>query len=227
MFLSDIKQESPCGGLRGRLGRLSRLQTLWMNTALWCLHDCVYSPPLLFTQIQTQVCFSLSKQSLSQAFENPSCNAERFKFSGLTEAIQTNSRTSSGLGDHMVKQTWCWGLLWSRRCRSTKNKLVYGVVLSKVGAKSKLPNPFNRPHGSILVTLPPSLPLLSAALWTFFDVRILTARKVCLLVKRASGTNCPTRFVFFKLAAGNFILVSHQCQVWYQCQRNQTTLMRW
>lgn len=40
--------------------------------------DCVYSPPLLFTQIQTQVCFSLSKQSLSQAFENPSCNAERF-----------------------------------------------------------------------------------------------------------------------------------------------------
>lgn len=40
--------------------------------------DCVYSPPLPCTQIQTQVCFSLSKQSLSQAFENPSCNAERF-----------------------------------------------------------------------------------------------------------------------------------------------------
>lgn len=164
---------------------------------------CIFPTTALLacTQIQTQVCFSLSKQSLSQAFENPSCNAERFKFSGLAEAIQTNSRTSSGLGDHMVKQTWCWGLLWSRRCRATKNKLVYGVVLSKVGAesKSKLPNPFNRPHGSILVTLPPSLPLLSAALWTFFDVRILTARKVCLLVKRASGTNRPTRFVFFNL----------------------------
>lgn len=233
MFLSDIKQESPCGGLRGRLGRLSRLQRHYEWTPLCdvCSWLCIFPTTALLacTQIQTQVCFSLSKQSLSQAFENPSCNAERFKFSGLTEAIQTNSRTSSRLGDHMVKQTWCWGLLWSRRCRATKNKLVYGVVLSKVGAesKSKLPNPFNRPHGSILVTLPPSLPLLSAALWTFFDVRILTARKVCLLVKRASGTNCPTRFVFFKLAAGNFILVSHQCQVWYQCQRNQTTLMRW
>lgn len=182
-------------------GAVGQTSETWMNTAVMSAADCVYSPPLLCTQIQTQVCFNLSKQSLSQAFENPSCNAERFNFSSLTEAIQTNSRTSSRLGDHMVKQTWCWGLLWSRRCRSTKNKLVYGVVLSKVGAesKSKLLDPFNRPHGSILVTLPPSLPLLSEALWTFFDVRILTARKVCLLVKRASGTNCLTRGFFFVL----------------------------
>lgn len=231
MFLSDIKQESPCGGLRGRLGRLSRLQRHYEWTPLCdvCSWLCIFPTTALHSDSNPSLLQFVKTITLTSFWKPLLQCREVHKFSGLTEAIQTNNRTSSRLGDHMVKQTWCWGLLWSRRCRSTKNKLVYGVVLSKVGAesKSKLPNPFNRPHGSILVTLPPSLPLLSAALWTFFDVRILTARKVCLLVKRASGTNCPTRFVFFKLAAGNFILVSHQCQVWYQCQRNQTTLMRW
>lgn len=109
--------------------------------------------------------------------------------------------------------------MWSRRCRATKNKLVYGVVLSKVGAesKSKLLNPFNRPHGSILVTLSPSLPLLSAALWTFFDVRILTARKVCLLVKRASGTNCPTRGVFFFFFLNLLLVILFWCLISAKC----------